>query len=116
MSVSCWLRAQHLAGEAEMAERAGDHERAADLYRQSADWGRAVLRGLPARPRTRGIVAVHAVSCLQRTGDWAEVERCAGEVLELGELPEWARARLREMQQEVRRRQELAGRANERAT
>jgi hypothetical protein len=94
MSVDLHRRAEGLMGRAELIERA-DPDEARRLYLEAAELETEVFARIPAsRPRTRGIIAVSAVSLYWRAGAQDEVERLAREYLACTEIPEYFRHQL----------------------
>ena len=87
-------RSESLAAEAEMARRAGDTDRARDLYLQAAAEESAAYGHLSTEKiRSRGITAVSAVSLFFKGQDYEAAERLARDYL--GErLPAFAESQL----------------------
>src|SRR5437870_1112451 len=73
---------EHLAAEAEIAARAGQIERAQELYTQAAEAeGRALEHIDPSKKRTLGITAVSAVSLLYKARQYTRAELLAYRLL-----------------------------------
>ena len=71
-------RSERLAAEAESATRAGDADRAKELYRQAAAEESAAFGHLSTEKiRSRGITAVSAVSLFYKGQDYEAAERLA---------------------------------------
>ena len=81
--------------EADVLASAGRSADASALYRQAAELEAEVFARLPvARERTRGIIAVSAVTLYWRAGALDEAMKRAHEYLGGGALPDFARSQL----------------------
>ena len=97
MSVELHRRAEELMGRAELLERTSPNE-SRQLYLEAAALEADVFGGIPtSRPKTRGIIAVSAVSLYWRAGAHDDVVRLAREYLACPEIPEIARYQLSEL-------------------
>ena len=97
MSVELHRRAEALMGRAELLERT-DPDESRRLYLEAAALEADVFAGIPTgRPKTRGIIAVSAVSLYWRAGAQDEVARLAREYLACPDIPDFARYQLGEL-------------------
>lgn len=95
-------RSERLAEAAHEATRAGDSERAANLYSQAAYLEADALRELGAeKPRTYGITAVSAVALWYKAGNLSEAERLAYIAAASEHLPLFAADELRALLQAI---------------
>jgi len=91
-----------LAEAAHDAARAGDSQRAADLFSQAASLEADALRELSTdKPRTYGITAVSAVALRYKAGDLKEAERLAYVAAAAKHLPPFAADELRALLQTI---------------
>lgn len=88
--------------EAHLALNVGDKDRAYDLFRQAAQAERRALDRLDvAKARTRGITAVSAVALWFKAEDYDQAEQLAYSMLGDPNIPEFARADLRNLVQAI---------------
>jgi hypothetical protein len=93
---------EKLAIEAEGARRAGNHQRAEELYRQAGAQEAQAFTALPNdKQRTRGVTAVSAVALSYKGREYATAERLAYECLGQGQLPFFAERQLRDLVQMI---------------
>jgi hypothetical protein len=88
--------------EAHLALNVGEKDRAYDLFRQAAQAERRALDRLDvAKARTRGITAVSAVALWFKAEDYDQAEQLAYSMLGDPNIPEFARADLRNLVQAI---------------
>ena len=104
MSMELHRNAESRMAEAELLEARGDVAEARRLFLQAADAEAAAFEYIPQdRPRTRGIIAVSAVSLYWRANAFDEAIRHAHRYLSLSGLPDAERVELEQLLIEVRR-------------
>jgi hypothetical protein len=97
-SIDAHRRAEALMGQAESAARVGHTSEAARLFYEAAECEANAFSHIPAgRAKTRGLVAVSAVSLYLRAGVPATAVRLAQDYLDTGGLPDFAAAQLAEL-------------------
>jgi len=95
MSVVAQRQAEVLMAEGDQHAREGRTAEATQAYRGAALCEVSVLEHIPhSRPRTRGIIAVSAVTLFWWSGAFAEAIRYAHFYLADAELPDFAHAQL----------------------
>lgn len=93
---------ERFAIDAQMAVRAGDLDRANELYREAAIAERKALDQLDeSKLRTRGITAVSAVSLWFKAGEYTAAEQLAHLMLADPLQPEFSREELRNLVQAI---------------
>ncbi|GAB3479251.1 hypothetical protein [Polaromonas eurypsychrophila] len=93
---------ERLAIDAQLELRAGNFDRANELYKGAAVAERKALDQLDAsKLRTRGITAVSAVSLWYKAGEYAVAEQLAHSMLADSLLPEFSREELRNLVQAI---------------
>jgi hypothetical protein len=93
---------EQLAGSAESARQAGDHQRAETLYRQAALEEAAAFGELPGdKQKTRGITAVSAIALSYKAREYGVAEHLAYKYLAQEQLPPFAAAQLRDLLQSI---------------
>ena len=86
----------------------GDPESAAFLFREAAAVEAKALDRVPEnKPRTRGILAVSAISLHFKGDDLVEAERLAHQLMGRGAVPEFASTQLRELLEAIWEKQTL---------
>jgi hypothetical protein len=97
-SIDAHRRAEVLMGRAERAARTGYASEAARLFYEAAECEARAFSYIPAeRAKTRGLVAVSAVSLYLKAGIPATAVRLAQGYLDTGGLPDFAAAQLAEL-------------------
>lgn len=95
-------QSEQVASEAEAAAINGDKDRAAELYRLSAEAEEQALDNLdPNKARTLGITAVSAASLWYKANEFRQAERVACRWIALGLLPEFATEQLQNILQRI---------------
>lgn len=103
MSVDAHRQAESLMAEADRLAAAGEEDDAAQRYREAAALeGQAFRHIPPTRPRTRGIIAVSAVSLYRRAGTLGEAIRHAHRYLVDPSLPDFAQEQLQAILDDAR--------------
>lgn len=93
MSVDAHRRAEELMVLADVARAEGRQDDAIRLFREAAEHELVALKHIPeTRPRTRGIIAVSAVSLLREAAEFAEAVRQAASMVGRANLPSFAEA------------------------
>jgi hypothetical protein len=95
MSLDLHREAERLMAQADAFRAQGRLEDARELYRRAAEIEDRVIEHLPADLiRTRGIIAVSAVTLMSQAGAEQETERLAFRLLSRADLPEFARTEI----------------------
>lgn len=93
-------RSEQFASQAELATKAGDGGRSAELYRSAAVEEVLALGELdPSKVRTIGITVVSAAALWLKAGEFEQVEQLALQWLGNDQLPDFARMELRSILQ-----------------
>src|SRR3990172_288948 len=95
-------QSETLAGQAEVAHRRGEKERAQTLYSQAAEAESRALDYLDeSKVRTIGISAVSASALWYKSGQYAKAQQIAYQWLSKGMLPEFAKEQLQGLLQSI---------------
>lgn len=95
-------KSEQLAIEASSAQQARDYAKATDLYRRAAELERQALVALdPTKARTRGVTAISTVALLFKGKDFDAAEQLAYLMLADANMPDFARAELRNLVQAI---------------
>lgn len=104
MSVDAHRRAEALMAEGELLEKQGLDDQASPLFIEAARCEADAFVRIPiSRPKTRGVIAISAVSLFQRGGAFGDAIRHAHLYLADEHLAEFAYVRLDELLEEARR-------------